>query len=83
MKGIWKRLDMGRNTMIQDTAVHSVGNRKSASLPPSHVVAVYATIWTVGSAAALLGKLLYPLQHNAENHKRCWILNIFCHLKLN
>ncbi len=83
MKGIWKFLDMGHNTMTQDTAVHWVGQRKSASLPPSHSVAVCATIWTVGSAAALLDKLLYPLQHNAEDHKRCWILNIFCHLKLN
>jgi hypothetical protein len=41
------------------------------------VVAVCATRWTVGSAAALLDKLLYPLQHNADDHERCWIFEYF------
>jgi hypothetical protein len=41
------------------------------------VVAVHATIWSVGSEAAVLDKLLYPVPHNAEGHKRYWIMNIF------
>jgi hypothetical protein len=28
MEGIWKLLDMGRNTMTQDTAVHWVGQQE-------------------------------------------------------
>jgi len=28
MKGIWKFLDIGRNTMTQDTAVHWVGQQE-------------------------------------------------------
>jgi len=40
------------------------------------VVAVDATIWTVGSDTAVLDKLLYPVQHNAEGHKSYWIMNI-------
>jgi hypothetical protein len=28
MKGIWKLLDMGRNAMSQDTAVHWVGQQE-------------------------------------------------------
>jgi hypothetical protein len=74
---------MGRNTMTQDTGVHWVGQQEislTTTQPRGCSLCYYLDC---GSAAALLDKLLYPLQHNAEGHKRCWILNIFCHLKLN
>jgi len=75
MNGIWKFLDMGRNTMTQDTAVHWVGQQE-ISLTTTQPRGC-SLCWTVGSAAALLDKLL------SDDHKRCWILNIFCNLKLN
>jgi hypothetical protein len=74
MKGIWKLLDMGRNTMSQDRAVHWVGQQE---------ISLTTTQPRGCSEAAMLGKLLYPLQHNAQGHKRSWIWDIVCHLRLN